>query len=287
MKTYISGLVLCLFMGIQISFTRAKSAIRKAKSYLVRMAQNGFVYVDRFTVGSVFHATVGNAKTGRVGNYNLPIEYTCKHDCECYMKRNCYACQGCYCFHDNQAQYSENLNFLLNSDDATFISYVLWFIHAEKLTKFRYFTCGDIPSLRFIRLICDIARKAPHVEFWLYTKKYELVNHYCDMYGLDSIPANLCVIFSHWMNEDGTYYPMNNPYNFPTSEFIPMGKENEIKVNHICPCSNPDSVETCADCKTPCYRLKHGESMGLMEHSTPRTKARDKALHVAKKALKK
>ena len=62
------------------------------------------------------------------------------------------------------------------------------------------------------------------------------------------------------MNEDGTYFPMNNPYNFPTSEFIPLGKEKLAKhVTHICPCSDPNVVSTCDNCDHPCYELNFGE----------------------------
>ena len=73
----------------------------------------------------------------------------------------------------------------------------------------------------------------------------------------------------------------------PTSEFIPLGKE-ELKdtVTHICPCSDPSVNVTCATCDHPCYTLKQGESMALLEHSTKRTKKRDKEIRTAKKALK-
>lgn len=275
-----------IFNGITVEFTRDKSTERAEKSYAVKYGSNGFAYVDMQTVEGHFHATSGNAKTGRVGCYNLPIEYTCMHDCECYKDRNCYACRGCYCFHDNQAQYAENLKFYREVDDFTFVTYVSWYIMTENLSLFRYFTCGDIPDMRFVRLICEIARKNPHVRFWLYTKKYRLVNRFVRENGLATIPENMVIIYSHWLNRDGTYYPMENPYNFPTSEFIPIGREEETaRVTHVCPCSDPDTIENCATCKTPCYNLQHGQSMALLEHSTPKTKKRDSMLHKAKKAL--
>ena len=270
-----------------VNLSKDPSEERIFKLYTVKTGKNGKAYVTKETVKAYFHATDGNEKTGKAGNYNLPIEYTCKHDCECYKDGSCYACNGCYNFYDNQAQYTENYNFFMQADDETFIAYISWFIWKEKLTLFRYFTCGDIPNTRFFRLVHEIARRNPQVKFWLYTKKYSIVNSYYDENGIASKPENLTVLFSHWMNKDGSYYPMNNPYNLPTSEFIPFGREDlKAKVTHVCPCSDPDSIATCETCDKPCYNLSFGESMGLCEHSTSQTKARDAELHSAKSARK-
>ena len=80
---------------------------------------------------------------------------------------------------------------------------------------------------------------------------------------------------------------MDNKYSFPTSEFIPMGREELLNsVTHVCPCSDPTRNDHCENCKTPCYELKYGESMALVEHSTERTKARDNTIKAMKKAGK-
>jgi hypothetical protein len=80
---------------------------------------------------------------------------------------------------------------------------------------------------------------------------------------------------------------MDNPYNFPTSEFIPIGKEElSKKSTFVCPCSDPSVSVTCETCENKCYRLKPGQSQALLEHSTTATKDRDKALKAAKKAVK-
>ena len=261
---------------------------RKVKrTFIAKIGMNGKKYVAKESVKAIFHCTNGNSKTGEhVGNYNLPIEYTCNHQCECYKLKKCYACNGCYNYLNNQADYSENYNFYVNNESISFINEITAYIVANKLDKFRYFTCGDIPDMRFLQCMIIVAKKNPTVKFWAYTKKYHIVNHYCDIFGVDSIPENLVIIFSHWMNENGTYFPMNNKYNFPTSEFIPYGKE-ELKatVTHVCPCSDPTVKATCATCEHPCYMLKHGESMALLEHSTSQTRERDKAIKEAKQAL--
>lgn len=256
------------------------------KNVNVKVGQNGHRFVTLDSVEAIFHATDGNSKTGRCGNYNVPVELTCNHQCECYKTGKCYACSGCYNFISNQTLYSENLKFYRDSTLDVFVKAITEYIKKNNLDKFRYFTCGDIPDGKFFVAMIEIARINPTVEFWAYTKKYNIVNTYCNTYGVESIPENLTIIFSHWLNDDGTYFPMNNPYNFPTSEFIPLGKEYLIEsVTHVCPCSDPTKKATCATCDHPCYRLKHGESMALLEHSTQRTKERDKKIKEQKALL--
>ena len=253
----------------------------KAHPFTVLVGKNGLKYVAFHSVRKDhIHVSIKNSKTGNVIAFNLPVEYTCKHDCECYSKKNCYACGGCYMFLLNQASYSENLSYFLNHSTEEFIEEICYQIAKHPSRKlFRWFTCGDIVNVRFLQAMVEIARRNPQIRFWTYTKKYMIVNSYCATYGLDSIPENLHIIFSHWMNDDGSYYPMPNPYSFPTSEFIPYGKEEMLNtVTHVCPCSNPTVHENCCNCSHPCYELKHGESMALVEHSTERTKTRDKAI---------
>ena len=254
--------------------------------YEVKQGQNGRKFVDVASVKPVFHASTGNTKTGPAGNYNLPIEYTCRHDCECYKLGKCYACQGCYLFASNQALYSENYRYYKENTAETLAATIVDFIDANNLHLFRYFTCGDIPGAKFLDAVVLAAIARPDVKYWLYTKKYHIVNKYLADNGADVIPDNVSIIFSHWMNDDGTYFPMPNPYGFQTSEFIPLGHEDMAEhVTHICPCSDPTVKATCATCSHPCYDLKRGESMALLEHSTQRTKERDRAIKAAKAAL--
>lgn len=256
-------------------------------SYQVAKGSNGKNYVVKESVCSdILHVNEGNTKTGeKCINYNFPIEYTCKHDCECYKNGTCYAESGCYLFANNQANYSENYNFYKANDKETFVNALQLAINTFKFNLFRYFTCGDIPNVNFIDCMVKLAINNPGIKFWSYTKKYNLVNSWIDNNG--QLPENLTIIFSHWLNTDGTYYPMNNKYNLPTSEFIPYGKEGLAKaVTHICPCSDPTVKATCATCDHACYNLKCGQSMALLEHSTKQTKERDKAIKAAKDSIK-
>lgn len=252
----------------------------------IRKGINGKNYVTLSSVPDCFlNVSEGNSKTGeKCINFNFSIESTCDHNCECYKDGICYAESGCYLFSDNQAKYSENIKFFKNTDNETFCKAVQIAIDNYKYNLFRFFTCGDIPNKRFIDCMVKIAKDNPGIKFWSYTKKYNIVNNWIDENGL--LPDNLVIIFSHWMNKDGTYFEMNNKHNLPTSEFIPFGKEHLAEiVTHICPCSDPSIKATCATCDHPCYKLNKGESMALLEHSTKQTKERDKTIKAAKAAL--
>lgn len=253
--------------------------------YIVKIGENGKKYVLKNSVlVNYLNISGGNSKTGDAVNLNFPIEYTCNHDCECYLEGKCYAEQGCYTFANNQRLYSENLNFFYNSTNEEFIQAVQVAINFFEFSLFRYFTCGDIVNTRFFDCMVEIARRNPEIKFWAYTKKYNIVNRWIDENG--DLPGNLTIIFSHWLNEDGTYYPMENPHNLPTSEFIPYGMEDVIDESyHVCPCSDPTVKATCATCERPCYNLEKGEHMALKEHSTKATKARDAEIRKAKSLL--
>ena len=255
-------------------------------AFVIAKGKNGKNYVLKETVCSdILHVAEGNSKVGKhVLDFNLPIEYSCLHTCECYRNRACYACSGCYQFPKNQAGYSENYNFYKSCTTEEFCNALQIAIDKSQYKLFRYFTIGDIPDYRFIECMVRLAIANPSVKFWSYTKKYTLVNMWIDENG--SLPDNLVIIFSHWLNDNGSYFPMDNKHNLPDSEFIPLGQEERAEtVTHICPCSDPTKKATCETCDHPCYELKHGESMALLEHSTQRTKARDKAIKQAHDAL--
>lgn len=257
--------------------------------YTVVKGSNGYNAVDPKTVrNDRLNFSDGNEKVGRVGCFNLPVAFSCVHDCECYLNGDCYACGGGYNFADNQAMYSENFAYIMSHSIGEFVDTVVDEIGYRGWALFRWFTCGDILSVSMFDGMVQIAKRCPDVTFWFYTKKYRMVNAWVSAHGEEALPDNLTIIFSHWKNKDGSFYPMPNPYNFPTSEFIPMGCEDEVQyVTHVCPCSDPDVVSTCETCEHPCFKLKKGEKMALLEHSTKATKERDKALKEAKRHSKK
>lgn len=255
---------------------------------VIQYAINGFKTILTNEVQAKLHITDGNSKTGNCGAYGHSIGETCRHDCECFTKKKCYGMNGFYLFMSNQLYLAENLKYFRTYGPEGMRKAINETLAKKKYQAFRWFTVGDIVNMAFLQMMIDIAKDNPNIEFWAYTKKYLLVNAYCLKYGVNSIPSNLKIIFSHWLNEDGSYLEMLNPYEFPTSEFIPYGMEYLAdNVTYICPCSDPNTFKTCINCDHPCYRLEHGQSMALLEHSTTVTKTRDALISKAHKAIKK
>ena len=209
--------------------------IKIRKPYEIRKAViNGKNFVTMRSVDNCFvHIAEGNSKTGeKCINFNLSIENSCDHNCECYKEGKCYAEGGCYLYGDNQAGYTENSKFILNHSNEVILKAWQLAIDFYGYKHFRFFTCGDIPFYRFIDCMVIIAKNNPDIRFWSYTKKYALVNKWIDENG--SLPENLVIVFSHWLNNDGTYFPMNNRHNLPTSEFIPFGMEHLAEKSNPC-----------------------------------------------------
>lgn len=254
--------------------------------YTVLTGKNGAKCIDPETVRTdLFHVSRGNAKTGPVMNVSFPVEFTCRHDCECYKMKQCYACNGFYQMSSVQLSYAENLAFWRHHTPAEFVARIQSEIDRSRSDLFRFFCAGDFPDLAFVATSVQIAKDNPGVRFWTYTKKYRLVNEYVRIHGVEAIPENFVILFSEWRNSDGSIMNMDNPYSFPVARFIPLGSEDlEKTCTTICPCSDPESLEHCATCKTPCYKLKSGDVMGLKEHSTARTRDRDRTIKKAKAA---
>lgn len=270
---------------------------KSGRDYYLTIASNGLKYVNPTPEDGarpILHLPAGNSKIGskKAMAYGHVIPATCDNRCECFKDKICYGCHGFYIMYPvNQLFLADNMLFFKKYGYKATAVAIIKEIKRTHCQYFRWFTVGDIPNIDFIKMMVLVGRECPEVEFWGYTKKYMLVNHYIDKY-MNGDAAEFLeltgLIFSHWRNKDGSFFKMTNPYNMPLSEFIPYGMESEAEnATHICPCSDPDVFKTCITCDHPCYKLKLGESMALLEHSTPRTAARDKAIHESHEKLKK
>lgn len=264
------------------------AALQKEYGFIEVQESGAWKYVRKADARSdVLHlALEGNEKVGaRVICFNVSAWYTCNHSCECFSKGKCYACGGCYTYFQNMLQYAENAAYIY-SHTAQEIADEIARQMPDGADLFRWHTIGDFIPATFEAAVI-LARRFKKVHFWAYTKKYRLVNGWIEKHGRESIPENLVIIFSEWRNEDGTVFPMPNPYNLPVSRFIPVGMEKEAdRATHVCPCSNPDVLTTCRECDHACHTLKDGESMALLEHSTKASAKRDRVTRAAHKALK-
>lgn len=269
---------------------------KTGRNYVMTAAGNGFNFVQPLKdhgAMPILHLPAGNTKMGtdHVLSFGLPIGASCVRTCECFTKKICYGMSGNYVQYPiNQLYLADNMLFFkVNGWDKT-ADAIIAEIKRTHCKYFRWFTVGDIPNVDFLKMMIKVGKNCPGVKFWGYTKKYMIVNHYIDKYmhgNAELFHQYTGLIFSHWRNKNGSFFKMLNPYNMPLSVFVPLGMEKEAeKANHICPCSNPDVYENCCNCSNPCYELKPGETMALLEHSTPETAKRDREIKKAHDAIK-
>ena len=226
----------------------------------------------------------GNDKIGNMLNISFPIHYTCNHCAECYKSKLCYGLNGCFCFTDNQIRYAENLKFFIENDIETVVSALTEIIKAfPKNKSFRWFAIGDIHSMKMLLIMQLTAQRNPDVDFFAYTKKYNLVNRFLDING--KFADNLNVMFSLWTDNNGNVIKAHNPHNLVTTIFIPYGKENMLTNEmFICPCSNGAWIGKCTDCKGCIFPIY--KTVAFLEHSTGNTKQRDKEIRETRKQSK-
>lgn len=191
----------------------------------------------------------GNSKMGHIPSVSLPPVITCPKNAPCAKK--CYAAKLCRIYPSVKKAYENNLNILKNNE----LEYWYQLQQAAKTTKyFRYHVSGDIVDYTYFNWMVTTAETIPDTMFLAFTKQYDIVNNYIDLFG--KLPDNLKIILSEW----GTQKP-NNPHNLPTAAVIFKGTDPDPNYK-IC-------GGNCAECAcrgVGCWELKQGETIAFYEH---------------------
>ena len=193
--------------------------------------------------------STGNSKMGAIPSVSLPPVVTCPKGAPCAAK--CYAAKLCRIYPSVKKAYQRNLD-ILNSD---WDSYWQQVRDAAKMSKyFRFHVSGDAPNACYFKEMAITAKKCPGTMFLAFTKQYDIVNHYIDVFG--GIPDNLKIIFSAW----GEKMP-DNPHNLPVSNVIFKGTEPAPDWK-IC----GGNCTQCACQGVGCWEIKNGEIIAFYEH---------------------
>lgn len=247
--------------------------------------KDGVGFIDWHEVNARINLSLKNDKIGLVLNISFPIHYTCDHCKECYRSKECYGMHCTYCFPDNQIRYSENLKYFIeNTEDAIVKAMIEEISKYPKYKLFRWFAIGDILNEKMLNVIVRVAEELPDMMFYGYTKKHALVNRWLDKNG--DFPENLNLMFSLWTFKDGTVETVDNPHGLQTALYIPCGMEDELLTEDmfICPCASGEWVGHCSDC-SGCPTGQH-KAVAFLEHSTAKTKDRDKKIKAERTANK-
>lgn len=194
-----------------------------------------------------------NKKVGNLPTISWPAVITCPPGAKCIP--DCYACSYCEYRPNVAASYENNLKALLKDPGAVWDE----IYRACRNSKgFRYQVCGDIPNEQFLLSKIACANDNPQTIFLFFTKKYDLVNRYYEMF-----PANLQPIFSKWPGMD-----MPNPHNIPVA--IVYYDESELQEEWItCRAQESDGEYQCIDCLLEgrgCWYAKKGDVIALKYH---------------------
>lgn len=191
----------------------------------------------------------GNSKMGYIPSISLPPIRTCAHGCTCAKK--CYAAKLCRLYPNVRNAYERNLDILLN-DDMNFWHQVNQAVRMSQY--FRFHVSGDIVDSHYFNRMVTTAEQNPNTTILAFTKQYEIVNNYLNIFGY--LPENLKIIFSAWPG-----MPMENPHNMPVAHVIFKG-ETPAENWKIC----GGNCSECACRGVGCWELKHGEHIAFYEH---------------------
>ncbi len=183
----------------------------------------------------------GNRKIGHVLNVSLPPIITCANCTGC--KNYCYDVKACLQYSNTVIDARIRNYILMKNNPEKYFSDIRKTLKNRRKNKFfRWHVAGDIPNMDYFKNMIAIAKDFPDFIFWTYTKNYRLVNEYCELYGKDTIPENLSIMFSEWKGMD-----MINPFGFPEFRCIFPG-EKPAKGYTKC----PGNCEICTNTKTGC-----------------------------------
>lgn len=199
------------------------------------------------------HISHGITKLGAdIPSVSLPAGITCDPNAPCYKK--CYARRGRFAFKHNKDLLQKNLMIWQQAPNQFESDVKIAAFHAR---FFRYFSSGDIPDERFLKMMVSIANELPQTEFLAFTKKYHLINTYINENG--NFPSNLHIVLSAW----GDWLP-SNPHTLPVA-YIRFKNGDNSKI----PESAFQCPKYCGDCVMTgcsCWNLQKGDSVCFAEH---------------------
>ena len=191
----------------------------------------------------------GNRKMGEIPSVSLPACVTCNPDAPCF--KECYAAKIERIYKTAAAAYNRNLDILNNDWD----SYWGQVRNAVSMARFfRFHVSGDIPNAAYFKEMVITARKYPNTSILAFTKQFDIVNHYIDVFG--PLPNNLKVIFSNW-----GAWKCNNPHGLPVCEVIFKGNKPADQWK-IC----GGNCTECACAGIGCWELKNNETIAIYKH---------------------
>lgn len=196
----------------------------------------------------------GNRKTGQgMPSVSLIPIYNCGNckvcSGQCYDLRNDLCYEGC--------RRTRAINAaLLETDRDRYFKEINDAVRGFRF--FRWHIGGDIIDLDYFKRMCEVAKDNPHCDMLVFTKMFDVVNEFVEEYGEESIPKNLKVIFSGWIDLD-----MVNPFNFPSAHpLFPGGVTSAHDGALLC----TGNCTECAKKGELCFKAEKGMEIVFPAH---------------------
>lgn len=141
----------------------------------------------------------------------------------------CYALKGRYVFPNVEAAMERRLE-CIRRDPAAWAAAMIKSINKTGDKFFRWHDSGDLLGVNHFRLLCEIAKFMPHVQFWLPTREKQYITN--------SAPANLVVRVSAPMIGEA-FVSWRTKYSNTSSVNAGVG--------YSCPA--PNQGNKCLDCR--------------------------------------
>lgn len=206
--------------------------------------------------------STGNNKMGKVLSFSIPPIITCHPDAPCTKRdgkkfSKCYADKLQILRPSLAKSWENNLDLLMKDNEyENFIEDTVSVITFVDPVMFRWHVGGDIFELGYLNAMLEIAESCPAVKFWAFTKRFDTVSEWLEMYPNGKFPTNFNLILSVWPPHMPDQSLMDR---FGTCWF--QNSQMEIDVpDYAVECN--DNCETCMKCS----ELKAGEAIYIMEH---------------------
>lgn len=200
--------------------------------------------------------TRGNSKLGKVLNLSLPPGVTCRKNAPCL--KNCYANNHAYRLYGGTRRAWDTNLLLYRTDPGKFWTQLhSRILRARNCRLFRWHVGGDIPDMDYLTGMRMLAVTFPRVQFLCFTKRYELVESWLDLWKPVKLPANLHLVMSAW---PGLEIPRSLTRKFPVAWMRDPCKQ-DIPI--------PESAQECpggCDRCMKCFDLKAGQSVVFDKH---------------------
>ena len=149
---------------------------------------------------------------------------------------SCYACKGNYGFPDVQDALEARFQSLSNDLWEDAMVYLIG--KKEKSGFFRWHDSGDLQGVWHLQKIVNIAKRLPHITFWLPTREYGIIGDFFRQGGTK--PKNLTIRLSALMMDGEAPEGIAKRYNLVVSGVT----KSE---GYTCPSSNQGNK--CLDCR--------------------------------------